>query len=457
MKLSVANGHRQRGSVLVMATVLSFAMFLVGLTYLSMVNRIMLDTDLYLTRVGSFYSSIAGMMDEMVYTAVYSPGHDHHSGRREYYGDVDYEGYSVFGGYYGGIYSTDATYTVVGIGYSFSNSGIEYEYRVSSGYQSETFADYLYITDAETDLVWGQRIYFWTPDTLDGKVHTNDHISIMEWADRPVFKKRVTSSASFIDPPDNHARFDEGLYLNQPEIFFPDQAAEIRAYAGGLYTYGSDHPDSVYWLAFLGDGYKLRKSGNRGNTWDSAFEDLPLLQLPPSGAIFVKGKCWVSTTQYPDQENPTDGGLNGRVTVGSSDTLYIRGKTVYSCWNDSARIVPLDCDDALGLVSVQWVLVSDRIPYWHYGITINAGIAALRGSFSIDRIYSDAAEHQSLLVYGSLAQYHRGIVHVGSCGGGVGYCQKDYKYDDRFRKHPPPHFIPINDKKPVYYESFYSG
>ncbi len=85
-------------------------------------------------------------------------------------------------------------------------------------------------------------------------------------------------------------------------------------------------------------------------------------------------------------------------------------------------------------------------------------MAALRGSFSVDNIYNyNAQEHQSLFVYGSISQYHRGIVHRGSCGWGVGYCQKDYKYDDRFRKNPPPHFISINNRRPIYREGFYVG
>ena len=137
--------------------------------------------------------------------------------------------------------------------------------------------------------------------------------------------------------------------------------------------------------------------------------------------------------------------------------MYIRGQTLYSCFDEVNNIVPMNCNDALGLISEKWVLVSDRLPGWHYGIMINAGIATLRGSFSVDRVYTYAQEHQSLFVYGSIAQYHRGIVHRGSCGSGVGYCQKDYKYDDRFRKNPPPHFISIENRKPVYREDFYVG
>jgi hypothetical protein len=440
-----------------MATVLSFAMLIVGLSYLTLVNRMVMETDRHLTFDQAMYAAAARMMDELVYAKVYSPGHDHHMERTGYYGNVEYEGSIEFGGYTEGPYGQNANYIATGISYAFTHSGVTDAYRVYSAYKAETFADYLYITDAETDMVWGETIYFWTPDTLDGKVHTNDHISIMPWYDEPVFKKRVTSSASFIYPPDNNAHFEEGLYLNMPEIYFPDQADEVRGYAGSQYTHGSGHPDSAYWLAFLGEGYKLRLSGNRGSSWHMDFDELPLLPLPPMGAIFVDGKCWISTTAFPDDENSNDGRLNGRVTVASSDTIYIRGKTVYSCWDEVNRIVPPNCNDALGLISEKWVLVSDRLPYHHYGITINAGIAALRGSFSVDGIYSHCGEHQSLLVYGSLAQFHRGIVHRGSCGSGIGYCQKDYKYDDRFRRHPPPHFISIGESRPMYYEEFYSG
>ena len=445
----------QRGSVLVMAAVLAFAMFLLGLAYISYVGKVINDSDDLIGTQQSIYAAQAARVDIEVYANQYEPGADHHLKVGNYYNNVGYEGHLYFTGYTGWDYSVEADYVIEGIGIAGSYSGIETRYKVSAGVHHQTFADYLYITDDEHDLVWDQTIYFWTPDTLDGKVHTNDVIHIMPDQDRPVFKKRVTSSASYISPPNNHARFDEGLYLNQPEIYFPDQAEEVRRYAGPQYTYGNNDPDSVYWLAFLGDKFKVRKSGNRGNTWVSDWDALPLIDLPGSGAIYVNGKCWISTTQYPDSANPHDGRLDGRVTVASSDTMYIRGQTVYSCFDDVNNIVPSNCNDALGLISEEWVLVSDRLPSWHYGIKITAGIAALRGSFSVDKVYSNAREHQSLFVYGSIAQYHRGIVHVGSCGWGVGYCQKDYKYDDRFRKNPPPHFIAIQDRKPVYYEGFY--
>ena len=449
------NNKDQRGSVLVMAAMLAFSMILLGLAYLGFVNRVAMDTDEMVSEIQSAYASRAAVKEGIVYAALYEPGTNYKIKLSEFYDNVQYEGYINFSGYSGGIYSVNADYIVVGTGIAGTFSGVERQFVTSSQFIKETFADYLYITDDESDMIYGNQIYFWTPDTLDGKVHTNDAIHIMPWYDRPVFKKRVTSSASYISPPDHHARFDEGLFLNQPEIVFPDRADEVRFYAGNTYTYGNNHPDSVYWLAFLGPGFKLRRSGDRGNTWNSDWPALPLLELPPSKAIYVNGKCWISTTVFPDSANPHDGRLDGRVTVASKDTMYIRGQTLYSCFDEVNNIVPLNCDDALGLISEKWVLVSDRLPGWHYGIKITAGIAALRGSFSVDRVYTNAREHQSLFVYGSIAQYHRGIVHRGGCGSGVGYCQKDYKYDDRFRKNPPPHFISIENRKPIYSEEFF--
>ena len=456
MKKSVTNGHRQRGSVLVMATILSFAMLMGGISYLRLANRMVLETDAYVGLNQSAYARTAGMTEELTYAAIYSPGHDHRSRKTKYYGNVQYSAYLTYTGQEQGMYGVNVSYRAIGIGYATSYSGLSFESSVSSGYISSTFADYLYITNAETDLVNGGRISFWTPDTLDGKVHTNDHISIIPWRDEPVFYKRVTSSADFIYPSDNHAHFEEGLYLNMPEITFPDQAEEIRAYAGEQNTYGSDEFNEVYWILLLNGGYKVILSEDRGNTWLQDFDDVPMEPVPATGAIFVNGKCWVSTTQYPDSPYPPEAGFVGRVTIGSSDTFYIRGKTVVSCWDSNARFIPYDCNSAIGLLSEKWVLVSDRLPDELYGIEITAGIAALQGSFSIDKIYGSAKEHESLLVYGSLAQFHRGIVHRGSCGSGVGYCQKDYKYDDRFRDNPPPHFIPIEGERPIYYEDFYN-
>jgi hypothetical protein len=66
----------QRGSVLVMAAVLAFSVFLLGLAYLEFVNQALMETEEMVNDTQSYYSSVAGMTDGIVYTTIYEPGAD---------------------------------------------------------------------------------------------------------------------------------------------------------------------------------------------------------------------------------------------------------------------------------------------------------------------------------------------------------------------------------------------
>lgn len=59
MLFSGVNIKDQRGSVLVMAAVLAFSMFLLGLAYLGFVNRAVLDTDELVTEIQAVYAAAA--------------------------------------------------------------------------------------------------------------------------------------------------------------------------------------------------------------------------------------------------------------------------------------------------------------------------------------------------------------------------------------------------------------
>ncbi len=57
MVSSRMNIVNQRGSVLVMAAVLSFAMLLLGLAYPGFLNRALMDTDEMVTEIQSYYAA----------------------------------------------------------------------------------------------------------------------------------------------------------------------------------------------------------------------------------------------------------------------------------------------------------------------------------------------------------------------------------------------------------------
>jgi hypothetical protein len=273
--------------------------------------------------------------------------------------------------------------------------------------------------------------------------------------------KRVTSSASYLDPPDNHAAFDEGYYLNQAEIHFPDRADEIRRHSG----YGIWRPVPGYTateITFSGPNIYRRscrtEDGEIVCTPDLISDDATqVYEIPATGAQFVEGKLYIKADRGgSDEFDPTffSLGFEGRLTVASSDTMIIADNLVYR-YSRYDRTVPEDIQDALGLISENFIMVGKDVDDYVY---INAALAAINGSISVQDIYDYWVENekQSLFIYGSLAQRNRGIVHTTDYDS-RGFIQKDYFYDNRFITNPPPHFVSTGNKRYVYYEDSYPG
>ncbi|MEE8417150.1 MAG: hypothetical protein V3S06_00660 [candidate division Zixibacteria bacterium] len=450
----------ERGSVLVMAVVLSFAMVLLGLSYLGFVNRVMMETEEMLADEQHRFARYAGIMTADLYARISTPGSNYHGGVTEFYDGVYYDSHILFSGFEGGFYRTDANYTLVGTGIVRRHSGVN---RQSESYRSiklETFADYLYLSDIERDLVRNVIIRFWTPDTLDGKVHSNDTLHVMG---SPRFMKKVTTGA-IIEPPNNNARFDESYDLNARKIIFPEQADSIRFYTG-YHGWGTSDPDSATEITFSGHNIYRRYCGLYINPPDTIIQcfppfiaSAPVFPIPRSGALFIEGKVYIKANRAG--VDLMDGnfrsiGYEGRLTVASSDTMIIYDNLIYRYANpdNSVPETIAEIRDVLGLISENFIMVGDSVDDVVY---INAAMAALNGSISVQDIYDYWVdnEKQSLFIYGSLAQKYRGIVHTTDYGD-RGFIEKDYHYDKRLRQYPPPHFIPTGNNKAIYSEAFF--
>jgi hypothetical protein len=326
----------------------------------------------------------------------------------------------------------------------------------------ESFADFLCLSDKERDPILTDSICYWTPDTLNGRVHSNDTIWIASAPiDRPAFMRRVTNVPLCIMPPYNHARFDEGWGYHPP-VIFPENANELRNYSG--FNIGSQGPESLTQLTLSGDNIYFRKCGKiRINGVDKihctpALIGENFIVIPPSGAIFVDGKVWISAARgrvdrmdgaYPESlyndGNFVSQGFSGLLTIGSSDTMIICDDLIYQHANaDNSVPSTMDsCADILGLISENWIMVGRRTP----NIThINAAMVALHGGFSVQDIYCWVPpgwdnEKQSLFFWGSIAQLNRGIIHSHEPSYHLrGFIQKDYHYDVRFADNRPLYF-----------------
>jgi hypothetical protein len=479
--------HRRQdqGSVLVMAVIFAFITILLGVTYLSFAVNYHNSVSAEIRDYKVTYNALAGTREGQVDQI---SGH-RTSGWKKFYEEqgnrdnVDWFDYDILSAGEENIgYGQRKYVTIIGKGWAeYDGQEVFKDVAIQFGY--ETYADYLYITHRERDSIRHDIIRFWTPDTLDGKVHSNDTIHIQASADRPMFKKRVTTSMGYIDPPNNNARFLEEWRYGTP-IDFPDQADVLRNNCGlWLGTLGTD---SLIQIVLDGDLIRWRKCGMRNiNGHDSiacyptTIADAHVEAQPQIGVMFVIGKLWISSSrgrgdimdgEVPERVQSHPGayiseGFEGKLTIGCSDTMLITDNLVYKHSRLNFTVPPSmdSCPDVLGLVSEKSIMIHRQVRDTVY---INAAMAAVSGSISVQDIYWYTAPgwrnpKVSLFIYGSLAQRNRGIVHTTyPCGSNTcerGFDEKDYHYDTRLANFPPPFYLPTLNQEIIYIELSQDG
>ncbi len=472
--------RKDQGSILIMAVVFSFIIILIGISFLTMASNVHDRVSYNIARSKSYFDAFAGKAH-----VDYISGHQQH-GWKKFYTDggnrrrTEYIDYDFTGLDQGDMpYGEENFVYITGFGKSEYDGG-EITSRVKIKFGYETYADYLYLSHRERDTSRHEIIRFWTPDTLDGKVHSNDTIHIQSSADQPRFIKRVTTTMNYIDPPNNHARFDEKWGWRK-KIVFPDQADILRDHASLRF---STSMDTMFQIVLDGDLILERKCWPRS---DSTFHDsiycypevisganhYSLEGNVPTGVIFVDGKLWVSASRGrgdimdgPIPERRTNhpqayisSGFAGRLTILASDTLFITDNIIYEHARPNNTVPPTmgECPDILGLVSEKFIMIHRQVRDTVY---VTAALAAVAGSVSIQDIYWYTAPgwlnpKQSFFLYGSLAQRNRGIVHsTYPCNNSDlcerGFREKDYHYDVRLKKYPPPFYLPTLNQNVVY-------
>jgi hypothetical protein len=462
-----------RGSVMIMAAILAMVITLLGVSFLSFAfytaNANQHDLSYRQAAYNSQSGAIQGLLD-------IGKGRINLPGWKEFYQNNYYDYEIIPAGISSARYGFCNYKRVVGKGVSRSGDASENSEIILVTRDQLSFADFVYLSHRERDSLRHEIPRFWTPDTLDGLVHSNDTIHLSYTADGPVFLGRVTTSANYIDPPNNHARFLEGWGF-RPPITFPDNIDNLLDYSG--YDWGTQGPDSLTQIVLSGDLIRMRKCGlRRINNADSiccypmTIAEAPAYPPPSTGVIAITGKVWISASRgrvdFMDGEVPqrshTDGGFisegfSGRLTIASTDTMVITDNLVYmNSKPDFSVPSTLDsCSDILGLVSGRYVMIGKDVSDTVY---INAAMAALCGSISVQDIYMNHGpgwdnEKQSLVVYGSLAQRNRGIMHCTDYPPAHlrGFIEKDYHYDHRFTLLLPPHFPLIGEQQSIFLEA----
>ncbi len=351
------------------------------------------------------------------------------------------------------------------------NEPIVVERSVSLRTQLRTFASYMYLSDIETalpadgseeDVIW-----FYTGDTLNGRVHSNDWIGLKG---SPVFYGPVTTSQEDFVYNSATPHFEIDPVFNVPEIVFPERIVEVRhaAQVRGLY-YDSDN--GRWWTQVEGQrgGWRITQ-WEKGSSLTQPEGELITDDFVAYGrntVIFVDGDVYVKGDEIREQS-----------TIGSAGNMYLIDNVKYlGVGDNSYPTIPEGSNSILGLISESNVVIADTDPNGKAGggvqngnIVITAGIVALNTSFTFEHQNDDIPgsnppaalqwphDRTALLfcptgspqdyrgyirLRGAVAQKRRGYVARSNCGRS-GY-DKSYVYDFRLDTNPPPVYLRSQD------------
>jgi Flp pilus assembly pilin Flp len=322
-------------------------------------------------------------------------------------------------------------------------------------------------------------IYFFSRDTLNGPVHSNDAILI---SGTPRFMG--DTSTSWDDPSGRRWRGSGNPFFaraGDPELVapltLPPSNTAIRTEADT--SLGGDG------CVFTGPTSIILNATGTMDV-DSPFTDAsepgkcsdgPGLSLPPNGVIYVENvpaghgdaNCGIDDPRplgYPIANDITnyscldgdvflEGTLNGRLTIAAEHDITVVWHVTYAGG--------LAGDDILGLVANNYVQVyhpvrctsTDGDGNCTNGVNlqvrpspnqffrnpeIHAAILSVTHSFRVQN-YRFGGDLGLLRVRGAIGQLYRGIVGTFSGNNPSSGYEKDYVYDQRLRYQSPPHFL----------------
>ena len=305
---------------------------------------------------------------------------------------------------------------------------------VSFTVKQVSYSTYGYLSNSEDSFYWGSPIWFVTGDILSGPLHSNDQLNI---SGNPVFKGPVTSAQSTLNynhggPPQDNPDFQDSLTLGVPAVAMPSTTDIINpiknaaSQAGGMNLTGGDKQITLKSTGKM-DIYKTDKHGN----WVIQSSNVA---LPTNNALFV-----------PDGNVYISGILNGVLTVGTSNEIYITSSILY---NTDPR-TNSNSTDLLSLVAQNNVHVMNSAPT---NVEIDAYIIAAgtppqyAGSFGVDN-YDTIAAKGTLTVYGGISQNTRGGIGTfnSNTNQKISGYTKDYNYDTRLVNSVPAYFPAAKD------------
>ncbi len=304
------------------------------------------------------------------------------------------------------------------------------------------FADpmirYLYLTNFERTR-FNEVIWFWSPDTIRGPIHSNDYLGIRYGR----FLGQVSTSQDQ-DFSRSHAWFALEPISNAPVIEFPPSFPHLRQMANPQIS--SSNNQKMTWIRMQGErGIDIFQYYRGGPRTDSLVMHL---EIPQYQVIYIDGEVEI------------EGILVGTLTVYSAGNIYLLDNCIYEGADPgTGDFEEDDMPHLLGLISDRNIIIKDTEANGRangrrgggndmdrHSIIINAAMIALNESFTFEHHNDDWDSYQGpepdergqAIIKGSIAQYRRGYVHR-SNHQGTGY-GKTFNYDFRLLNNEPPGF-----------------
>jgi len=309
--------------------------------------------------------------------------------------------------------------------------------QVRAVLQSETFAQYMYFAD-EMEEIW-----FITGDRLDGRVHANGYLHI---SGDPWFGMKVTTAQDEIVMTSwSNPTFEGGYELGVEEIPLPvpsnlTSTMRADAQADGIYGGNLSGNRARYEVILGKDGWM------GGFSWRSYERDGYSYSWSAWHDVFIEdtnGIAWFDETVH------VQGVLDGQLTIGSSNDVYISDDIIYED-STPGEGPDLGGDDVLGLVASGDVVVGMTAENMD-DVEVHAHMLALDESFTAER-YWEGSPRGTLTLYGGFAQQRQGAVGQFNSYGIVHGYQKDYHYDMNLLTNSPPGYPATGKYRLVHWE-----
>jgi len=456
------DASRDDGNILIMSVVIVALLVATGLGYMKWASDERWDSEYERATIQAYFVAQTGLMERgLVFlrtrepsdlpqgTVILSPG-PVMNGREVVGTHFNNNVQKVVGGGDGNVFQRTDDYDVFSTGRVFfrgqkSRELVPVERTATMRARLRSFANYMYLTDIETTQ-YGEIIWFWTPDTLWGRTHSNDYIGLKY---SPTFYGPIsTCKREFRYLSPQNIYFAYPPVFNAPPVHFPTTAKTLRASAQ---HFSNNNGRLMTWIRMRGAAGIDIFQYSIGST---PAESLVAHINPPSWAgIFVDGQVEV------------EGILAGQLTIGSAENMWLVNNVQYLGSNAmTGHFAEANMTHILGLVSEKNIIIKDNFVNGkengaaagadqnRQSIVINAGLVALGESFTFQHQNDDWEAYQGptpdergyIWLKGAVTQQRRGYVHR-SNHVGTGY-GKSYHYDFRFDRRPPPFYLEALDE-----------